>query len=155
MKQTLAALTLAGAALAAVLAYKDGGFDFGASVIAEQNLQLCGYRQPNTKDKTCIVDGDTLWLRGVNIRLKDFDTPESQSNICGSHSEIKLAYAATDRLQALLNGNDWTIETFGLDNTGVRRLGTIRIDERDVGDILIEEGLARRWPDGDEFWCDE
>lgn len=53
----------------------------------------------------------------------------------------------------MLNSNAFTVETFGLDNTGERTLATIRIKGRDVGDILIEEQLARRWPDGDEFWC--
>ena len=42
---------------------------------------------------------------------------------------------------------------FGVDGTGSRTLATIRIAGHDVGDILIAEGLARRWPDGDEFWC--
>lgn len=117
------------------------------------DLRICGQNQPNTPDKTCIVDGDTLWLDGTNIRLKDFDTPESRTNICGGFTEIDLAHAATDRLQALLNGNIWSIETFGIDGTGKRRLATIRIDGIDVGDILIAEKLARRWPDGYEFWC--
>lgn len=123
-------------------------------VVPAQRLPICGHNQRNTSDKTCIVDGDTLWLDGVNIRLKDFDTPESRSNICGSFAEIDLATAATARLQELLNGNAWDIETFGLDRSGKRRLASITISGVDVGDILIAEKLARRWPDGDEFWCD-
>ena len=121
------------------------------NVAPAADLQICGQNQRNTSDKTCIVDGDTLWLDGVNIRLKDFDTPESRTNICGSFTEIDLAHAATDRLQELLNDNAWTIETFGIDGTGERRLATIRIEGVDVGDILIAEKLARRWPDGAEF----
>jgi micrococcal nuclease len=53
----------------------------------------------------------------------------------------------------LLNGHAITVETFGLDNTGKRTLATIRISGQDVGDILIAEKLARRWPDGEEWWC--
>lgn len=124
-----------------------------ANVVPADNLAICAQNQRNTSDKTCIVDGDTLWLGGVNIRLKDFDTPESRTNICGGFFEIDLATTATRRLQKLLNGNAWTIETFGIDGTGKRRLATIKIDGVDVGDILIAEKLARRWPDGDEFWC--
>ena len=116
-------------------------------------LEMCGAR-PNTADKTCVVDGDTLWLRGENIRLRDFDTPEPQTQICGGAAEIALAHQASARLLELLNNHQWTIERFGYDGTSSRRrLATIRIDGRDVGDILIEEGLARRWPDGEEFWC--
>lgn len=120
---------------------------------ASPQLGMCGNR-PNTADKTCLVDGDTLWLQGENIRLKDFDTPEPQTQICGGAAEIALAHQASARLLDLLNGNEWTIERFGLDNTrSKRRLATIRIGGQDVGDILIAEGMARRWPDGREFWC--
>ena len=116
-------------------------------------LTMCGNRR-NTADKTCLVDGDTLWLHGENIRLKDFDTPEPQSAICGGEAEVALAKRASARLLELLNNNPWTIERFGLDSTSSkRRLATIRINGQDVGDVLIEEGLARRWPDGEEFWC--
>lgn len=124
------------------------------TVLPISDLDICGWTQPNTSDKTCIVDGDTLWLNGVNLRLRNFDTPESRSNICGSFTEIDLARKATLRLQDLLNSSVWTIETFGIDGTGNRRLATIEINGRDVGEILIDEGLARRWPDGDEFWCE-
>jgi endonuclease YncB( thermonuclease family) len=124
-----------------------------ASYADNPTLQMCGNRA-NTADKTCLVDGDTLWLQGENIRLKDFDTPEPQSAICGGEREKALAHQASARLLELLNGNEWTIERFGYDSTSSkRRLATIRINGRDVGDILIEERLARRWPDGDEFWC--
>lgn len=117
------------------------------------HLTMCGNR-PNTADKTCLVDGDTLWLHGENIRLKDFDTPEPQTAICGGAAEVALAHKASARMLELLNGNDWTIERFGTDGTrSKRRVATIRIDGRDVGDILIEEGLARRWPNGKEWWC--
>jgi endonuclease YncB( thermonuclease family) len=153
MKRAIASLALivTGLCIVAAALVTFGGVS--VNVVPVVKLDLCGARQPITDDKTCIVDGDTLWLNGVNIRLKSFDTPESHTNICGSFTEIDLAYAATDRLQELLNGNTWTIETFGMDGTGVRLLATIEIAGEDVGDILIRERLARRWPDGDEFWC--
>jgi micrococcal nuclease len=128
-------------------------FIFAADPALATDLEMCGNR-PNTADKTCVVDGDTLWLNGENIRLKDFDTPEPQTQICGGAAEVALAHQASARLLDLLNGNDWTIERFGYDSTSSRRtLATIRINGLDVGDILIAEGLARRWPDGREFWC--
>lgn len=117
------------------------------------NLRKCHPGEKNTSTKTCVVDGDTVWLKGKNLRLKDFDTPEPQTDICGGDAEVALAHMASDRLVQLLNANLWTVETFGKDGTGNRILATIRIDGRDVGDILIEERLARRWPDGDEWWC--
>jgi len=102
---------------------------------------------------TCVVDGDTIWLKGQNLRLQSYDTPEPYDGICGGAAEVALAKKASARLLQLLNGNPITVETFGLDNTGKRTLATVRINGRDVGDILIAEKLARRWPDGEEWWC--
>src|SRR5690606_17256942 len=100
----------------------------------------------------CVVDGDTIWWRGQNLRLQSHDTPEPHDGICGGDAEIALANRASARLLQLLNSNPCTVETYGVDGTGERILATIRIAGRDVGDILIEEGLARRWPNGLEFW---
>lgn len=99
------------------------------------------------------MDGDTIWYQGTNLRLQSYDTPEPYDGICGGQAEVTLAKRASARLLQLLNSNAFTVDTFGLDNTGERTLATIRIDGQDVGNILIEEGLARRWPDGEEFWC--
>jgi len=101
----------------------------------------------------CIVDGDTIWLNGLNLRLASYDTPEPYYEICGGAAEVALAKRASSRLAQLLNSNAWTVETHGIDSTGERVRATIRIDGRDVGDTLIAEGLARSWPDGEEFWC--
>lgn len=89
----------------------------------------------------------------MNLRLQSYDTPESFTDICGGDFEVQLARQASAMLLEMLNENAFTVQTFGLDNTRKRTLATISIEGRDVGDILIEEGLARRWPDGDEFWC--
>lgn len=119
-----------------------------------QAFEKCIPGQKRSSTETCVVDGDTLWLDGVKIRLKDFDTPETQTSICGGVYEISLGHRAKERLIELLNTNAWTIEYFGKDNTRERRrLATIRVDGVDVGDILISERLARRWPDGPEHWC--
>jgi endonuclease YncB( thermonuclease family) len=109
---------------------------------------MCGLDRVN-----CVVDGDTIWFKGENLRLQSYDTPEPHDNICGGQKEIALGNKASVRLLALLNDNPLTIETFGKDNTGHRTLATVRISGRDVGEILIAERLARKWPDGDEWWC--
>lgn len=115
---------------------------------ATARFSICGRNR-----YTCVVDGDTIWLEGQNLRLQSFDTPEPYNDICGGNAEVALAHLASGRLLELLNGNDFTVETFGRDQTGNRILATVRIAGRDVGDILIEEKLARRWPNGNEFWC--
>lgn len=111
------------------------------------NFSMCG------RDRTtCVVDGDTIWLQGVNLRLESYDTPEPYNDICGGQAEVALAKRASARLLQLLNDNPFTVEAQNTDRYG-RTLATIRIGGTDVGDILISEGLARRWPNGDEFWC--
>lgn len=111
------------------------------------NFRMCG------RDRvTCIVDGDTIWLEGQNLRLESYDTPEPYNDICGGQAEVDLAHRASARLLELLNSNSFTVDYHGTDRYG-RTLATIRIGGRDVGDILIDEGLARRWPNGREFWC--
>lgn len=112
------------------------------------SFSMCGSNR-----HTCVVDGDTVWYQGTNLRLQSYDTPEPYDDICGGQTEVALAKRASARLLQLLNSNPFTVETFGVDGTGSRTLATIRVAGRDVGDLLIEEGLARRWPDGDEFWC--
>lgn len=132
---------LAVALMAAALATPALGQEFTAK------FDMCGSHR-----HTCVVDGDTIWFQGVNLRLESFDTPEPHTAICGGAAEVALARRASARLLELLNSSPFTVQTGGTDRYG-RVLATIRIAGRDVGDILINEGLARRWPDGHEWWC--
>lgn len=104
------------------------------------------------KRVTCVVDGDTVWLKGEKIRAIGFDTPETQTNICGGLNEKQLGSGATDRLIELLNSGAFTFERDGQDRYG-RTLAHWFVDGVNVGDVLVAEGLARYWPDGEEFWC--
>ena len=111
-------------------------------------IEKCG----SAKRVTCVVDGDTIWFKGEKIRMMGYDTPEPTTNICGGETEKALANVASRRLVELLNERTVTFEWDGNDKYG-RTLAIIRVDGVDVGDILISEGLARSWPDGNEFWC--
>ena len=111
-------------------------------------IEMCG----QAKRVTCVVDGDTIWLKGEKIRLMGFDTPETTTGICGGDFEKRLGRKAALRLQELLTNNDFTVHRDGEDRYG-RTLAVIQIGNTNVGDILIAERLARFWPTGDEFWC--
>ncbi len=105
--------------------------------------------------QTCVVDGDTIRYHGERIRLEGFDTPELHTNICGGDFERELADQATNRLIELLNRYTWMIERTGVDRYD-RTLAIITVGGGvNVGDILVSEGLARVWPDGNEWWCEE
>ena len=99
----------------------------------------------------CVVDGDTIWLKGEKIRLLDIDTPETHPPRCAE--EARLGHAATDRLHALLNGGAVSLSRDGTDRYG-RTLAVVLVDGRPVGDTLIAEGLARPYGNGRRPWCD-
>ena len=100
----------------------------------------------------CVVDGDTIRLRGELVRLQGYDTPETYRNICGGNFERRLGQQATARLIELMNNNKYKLRFNGRDRYG-RRLATMTIRNQNVGNILIKEQLARSWPNGREFWC--
>ena len=112
-------------------------------------IEKCG----SGKRITCVVDGDTFWLDGVKIRMEGYDTPEPQTDICGGLREKLLAERATSRLIELMN-TGYSVEFSGEKGGYGRDLATVRVGGVDVGEILIAEGLARKWPNGQEFWCE-
>jgi endonuclease YncB( thermonuclease family) len=122
------------------------------SVVGASAMERCNFGSGRAFD-TCVVDGDTIWVSGVNYRLAGFDTPEGHRNLCGGARERQLAERATNRLIQLMNTNEWAVTPLGSADRYGRVLANLTIGGRDVGAILVEERLARFWPDGDEWWC--
>ncbi|WP_187336983.1 thermonuclease family protein [Novosphingopyxis iocasae] len=103
--------------------------------------------------RTCVVDGDTIWLEGVKIRIADIDTPEISQPRCDY--EYDLGIKARDRLVVLLNQGEFEAVTIGSrdeDQYG-RKLRVLLRDGRSIGDQLVAEGLARTWSGRREPWC--
>lgn len=101
---------------------------------------------------TCIVDGDTFWLRGEKIRIADIDTPEVFSPACST--ERAFGQQATRRLQALLNQGEFDLvwNAPRTDRYG-RSLMVVKRDGRSLGEVLVAENLARRWDGARRDWC--
>ena len=102
--------------------------------------------------KTCVVDGDTIWLEGVKIRVADIDTPEISQPRCDY--EYELGIKARDRLVVLLNQGEFSAVPVGNrdeDQYG-RKLRVLMRDGRSLGDQLVAEGLARTWTGRREPW---
>lgn len=100
----------------------------------------------------CVVDGDTFWLGGEKIRIADIDTPETHPARCDE--EQRLGDQATARLQGWLNEGAFTLASNGRDTDRYGR--KLRIATRggtSVGDVLVSEGLARRWEGSRRPWC--
>lgn len=96
-----------------------------------------------------IVDGDTLRCQAERIRLIGIDAPETEQAKCAS--ERARGLAAKDRLRELL-APGFTVERDGVDRYG-RTLATVRVNGRDVGAVMVAEGLARPYAGGRRPWC--
>ena len=112
-------------------------------------VTACGHGNMST----CVVDGDTIRVDGVKIRLLDFNTPEISSPSCSAEAE--LGHRAKRRLIEILNQGSFEIRTSGgrdTDRYG-RKLRVVLIKGKSVGDILVEEGLAHEWTGFKRNWC--
>lgn len=103
---------------------------------------------------TCVVDGDTIWYRGVKIRIADIDSPEIARPQC--EREARLGQIATQRLQSLLNEAPFRLEIpadgRSQDRFG-RELRVVKRGDASLGLVLVREGLAVRWGGGRPDWC--
>lgn len=101
----------------------------------------------------CVVDGDTFWLRGTKIRIADIDTPELSPPRC--ERERQRGMAAKQRLLEILNSGPILLRNVARDEDRFgRKLMIVFRGNRSVGDILIAEGLARKWEGSRRSWCD-
>jgi len=100
----------------------------------------------------CVVDGDTIYLRGVKIRIAGIDAPETHDFKCAD--EKSLGDRATVRLQQLLNSGALSMTSIDRDEDAYgRKLRNVSVDGKDVGDILIDDGLARPYLGRKLGWC--
>jgi micrococcal nuclease len=101
----------------------------------------------------CVIDGDTIRYRGIKIRLEDIDAPETFSPQCAS--EAARGRRATERLLELMNAGPFAVLRTGGRDEDIygRKLRTIGRGGRSLGDVLIAEGLARRWDGARRSWC--
>jgi endonuclease YncB( thermonuclease family) len=100
----------------------------------------------------CVVDGDTIWLKGQKIRIADIDAPETHDPRCAS--EKQLGDRATTRLHDLLETGPITLQTIDRDHDVYgRKLRLVLVNDTSVGDTLVSEGLARYYGNGRRPWC--
>ena len=100
----------------------------------------------------CVVDGDTIWLDGVKVRIADIDTPETHDYQCPAEKE--LGDRATTRLQEVLNGGPISLAPVDRDEDQYgRKLRIVMVNGESVGETLVGEGLARWYGSGRQPWC--
>jgi endonuclease YncB( thermonuclease family) len=112
---------------------------------------LAGAILPAAAARRQIVDGDTIRIGAEEIRLTGFDTPETASAKC--RSERRAGRAAKRVLAELLHKRRLILQRRGTDKYG-RTLARGEIGGRDVAQLMIESGHARRYVGGRrKSWC--
>jgi micrococcal nuclease len=100
----------------------------------------------------CVVDGDTLWYRGIKIRIADINAPEVSRPRCVG--EARLGAQATRKVAEWLNTGPFALRPVErqIDAYG-RHLFIITRDGTSLGEHLVDEGLAKRWRGVRSDWC--
>ena len=126
---------------------------------------------PISAEDVRVIDGDTIraFRKRPNVRLVGFNAPETRRAACDAEEE--LGAKATRRLRALVRDGNLDFEFVvcscpaGTEGTPAcnygRRCGTLKANGRDVGAILIAEGLAvpfqcgpTKCPKTPRPWCE-
>jgi endonuclease YncB( thermonuclease family) len=93
-----------------------------------------------------VVDGDTLEIHGMRIRLSGVDAPES-SQLCRGEDSLQYrcgAQAAND-LDTFIARRPVNCLPLSLDPYG-RTVATCSVGGTDLGEWLVRNGLALDWP---------
>jgi endonuclease YncB( thermonuclease family) len=132
-------------------------------LLASKSLMADVVQPPQVR----VIDGDTVAVDGKTIHLVGFTAPEKRDAQC--KAERDLGDKAANRLRELILAG-------GLEYSSVmcqcpagtlgnlfckfgRSCGTLKANGRDVGDILVEEGLAATYscakgcPKTRRLWC--
>lgn len=118
----------------------------------DQRADMAGFEKCGAQRYTCVVDGDTFWLKGEKIRIADIDTPEVSQPKCSD--ELALGLKATERLIALLNEGPFDLVNVDRDRDSFgRKLRVVERNGKSVGSQLVSEGLAHPWNGGKQPWC--
>ena len=129
-----------------------GGFLLAALITLEFTGTMPKPEIGTVAGRIRVVDGDTVRYQDRTVRLVGFDTPETGDRARCEY-ERTLGARAAARLSELIKSGQPRLELVpcacrpGTEGTAScnfgRSCGTLTIDGRDAGSILIAEGLAR------------
>ena len=88
-----------------------------------------------------VVDGDTLHIRGVKIRLVDIDAPERRQTCWRASGEFRCGLRATAVLRAIIGGQEVRCVEKGRDRYR-RVLATCYAGKVDIGGELVRRSWA-------------
>ena len=102
--------------------------------------------------KVEVVDGDTLRVDGVKVRISNLDTPE-RGGRAACDAERFLAAVASRRAESLVKSTKIEIWPEGRADRYDRALARVTVNGEDWAAILIAENLAVAWAGRQHDWC--
>jgi len=107
-----------------------------------------------------VIDGDTfdVLYEGKEERVRliamsgGVDTPETHQADCSAEKEIGKEATGFVR-GAFAVAEEIVLVTEGARGGYGRLLGRVEVDGLDLGDMLLDEGLAQPWPNQGNVWC--
>jgi len=100
----------------------------------------------------CVASGDSFYLGGKTVRIAGIEAPQLYGAACPK--EVALGRQSASKLQTLLNSGE--IETTrvsqDLDRYGLL-LRSVSVNGKDVGQAMMDAGLARGIGDLTRDWC--
>lgn len=90
------------------------------------------------------IDGDTLAIDGVHVRLWGIDAPELHQGCQRADGDWPAGTTARRALAVLVEGHAVACRDRGSDHD--RRVATCAVEGRDLGAALVETGLAFDYP---------
>lgn len=94
-----------------------------------------------TRAETRVIDGDTLRVDGVDMRLWGVDAPERRQTCRNEGGDYACGERAADYLLGLLAGHAVSCEPRGHDRYR-RTIALCRADGRDLGADMVQSGWA-------------
>jgi endonuclease YncB( thermonuclease family) len=97
-----------------------------------------------------VLDGDTIRVDGKKVEIAGIAAPAIVDAQCPE--ERSRGIDAAVRLADLLNGGNVTVGAPIRDANG-REVRKVQVGGEDVGDSLIDAGLARKYDGTPQEWC--
>lgn len=136
-------LALALAALIATLA------PAAATPLPEASWETCN-RRPASEIRNCVISADTIRI-GRSHRLATVDSPDLNGPQC--EAERELALTAAEAMGALLREGGWEVVPTGETDPDGRPFIRLEREGVEIGELLIEAGVARPIGDRLQGWC--
>jgi endonuclease YncB( thermonuclease family) len=108
-------------------------------------LSWAGPAAAGPEGRIAVIDGDTMRVGGETVRLFGIDAPEIDQACRRPGGEVwRCGDWARDEVRRVYEGRRAVCDAIGTDRYG-RTLATCRVEGRDMGAMLVANGLARAY----------